>query len=135
MCIRDSIEYVMVEGVEPHEMPAHIADVDIVLDQVALGAYGAMAVQALAAGRVVLAHVTEQNRARLPEDPPIVEVTPPTVEAVVRGLVADRDAARAVAARGPAYVDAWHDGRHAAAVLAPWLGVPAPVPPEPSGAA
>ena len=126
------IEYVTVEGVEPHEMPAHIADVDIVLDQVALGAYGAMAVQALAAGRVVLAHVTEQNRARLPEDPPIVEVTPDTVEAVVRGLVADREAARSVAARGPAYVDAWHDGRHAAAVLAPWLGVPVPVPAGPS---
>jgi hypothetical protein len=120
------IEYVRVEGIDPHEMPARIADVDLVLDQVALGAYGAMAVQALAAGRVVLAHVPARNRARLPEDPPIVEVTPDTLEAQVRRLVGHRDEARAMAARGPAYVDAWHDGRHAATVLAPWLGVPSP---------
>jgi hypothetical protein len=120
------VEYVRLDGIEPDTMAAHIADVDLVLDQVALGAYGAMAVQALAAGRVTLAHVHPRNRARLPQDPPIVEVTPDTLEAVVRGLVADRAAARAVAARGPAYAEAWHDGRHAAAVLAPWLGVAAP---------
>ena len=120
------IEYVRVEGIAPDEMPAHIAGVDIVLDQVVLGAYGAMAVQAMAAGRVVLAHVTAQNRARLPEDPPIVEVDPDSFESVLRGLVERRDEARAAAARGPAYADAWHDGRHAAAVLAPWLGVAAP---------
>jgi hypothetical protein len=121
------IEYVRVEGVAPEEMPAHVADVDIVLDQVVLGAYGAMAVQAMAAGRVVLAHVTAQNRARLPEDPPIVEVDPDSFETVLRGLLERRDEARAAAARGPAYADSWHDGRYAAAVLAPWLGVAAPV--------
>lgn len=116
------IEYVPLEGVEPHEMPARIADVDLVLDQVALGAYGAMAVQAMAAGRLVLVHVDPRNRARLPEDPPVADVTPDTLEEVLRGVLADRDAARAVAARGTAYADRWHDGRHSAAVLAPWLG-------------
>jgi hypothetical protein len=122
------IEYVPLEAVEPHEMPAHIADVDLVLDQVALGAYGAMAVQAMAAGRVTLVHLDPRNLARLPQAPPVADVTPDTLEDVVRGLVADRDAARALAARGAAYADTWHDGRHSAAVLAPWLGVGAPVP-------
>lgn len=122
------VEYVRLEGIEPDEMPAHIADVDLVLDQVALGAYGAMAVQAMAAGRVTLAHVSARNRARLPQDPPVVEVTPDTLDAVVRGLVTDRAAARVVAAQGPAYAVAWHDGHHASTVLAPWLGVPSPRP-------
>lgn len=120
------IEYVRLKDIAPEDMPAHVAGCDMVLDQLSLGIYGAISVEALAARRIVLSHVHDRNRARLPEDPPIVEIRPDTLEDVVRGLVADRAAARAVAERGPAYARAWHDGRYAVSLLAPWLGVDVP---------
>ena len=117
------IEYRRIEGIAAADMPGFIGDADVVVDQIMLGAYGAMAVQAMAAGRVVLGHVADRVRGRIPEPCPIVETVPGQVRQVMDGLLADRAAARVAAASGPAFVRALHDGRYAAGVLAPWLGV------------
>lgn len=117
------VEYRRLEGIAPEMMPAAVADADLVLDQFSLGSYGVMAVQAMAAGRVVLGHVTETVRERCPEPLPIVEATPDALAEVVRKLVEDRDAARAVAAAGAAYAASVHDGRRSAGVLEKVLGL------------
>lgn len=117
------IEFRLLEGVAPGDMPAAVADADIVLDQFSLGSYGVMAVQALAAGRVVVGHVTDAVRAACPGDLPIVEATPDTLPAVVRRLLDDREAARATAAAGPVYAAQVHGGERSAAVLAEVLGL------------
>lgn len=117
------VEYRLLEGVAPEGMPAAIADADIVLDQFTLGSYGVMAVQALAAGRVVVGHVTDEVRAGFSGTNPIVEATPDTLREVVERLVADRDEARAAAAAGPAYVAEHHDGRRSSTILREVLGL------------
>jgi hypothetical protein len=114
------IEYRRAEDVPVEKMPALVNDVDMVFDQFGLGLYGVQAVQALASGRLVLSYVGDRIRSRLPVELPIVEVTPETVEAVVRGLLDDRDAARAQAAKGREFVSRFHDGAMAAEVLREW---------------
>ena len=116
------IDYRRLEGLRPAEMPAVVADADIVLDQFALGSYGVAAVQAMAAGRVTVGHVADHVRARIPVDLPIVDATPDTLREVLLGLLADRAAARAVAAAGQRYAHEQHDGRRSAAVLSAFLG-------------
>ncbi|MCU0265342.1 MAG: glycosyltransferase [Actinomycetia bacterium] len=116
------VEYRRLERVAPEEMPDVLADADIVLDQFAIGCYGVLACQAMAAGRVTLGHVHARNRDRVPAELPIVEATPQTLRAVVEGLLRDRDRARAVAQDGPGFVRALHDGTHAAEVLGGFLG-------------
>lgn len=119
------IEYVPLQGVPNVEMPDRIRDADIVLDQLRIGDYGVAATEALATGRIVLAHLSDQVRsvmstmAGMPV--PIVETTPDTIESVIRAIVADRDAARLLASAGPEYVRAVHDGRQSAAVLHEWV--------------
>lgn len=116
------IEYRRFEGVSPEDMPRLIADADIVLDQFALGSYGVSAVQAMAAGRVTVGHVSDHVRARVGVPLPIVEATPLTIVDVLQQLLADRDAARAVAEAGVLFAAEVHDGRRSAEVLAPFLG-------------
>ncbi|MEO7268531.1 MAG: hypothetical protein ABIW49_04910 [Knoellia sp.] len=111
----------------PHaELMEVYKDADIVLDQFVLGLYGVAAAEGMAAGRVVIAYVTDPVRERVlaatGQDVPIVEADPETVGDVVRDLITNRDNAKAIAARGPAFVKAVHDGRLSASVLSDFLG-------------
>lgn len=125
------IEYRRVEGVPPADMPAVYQDADIVLDQFRLGSYGVAACEAMAAGRVVVGHITDEVRARVRQssgrDLPIVEATPQTLEEVLLALVADRDSAAEQAMAGADFAAEIHDGRRSAAVLAAFVSAaPAP---------
>jgi hypothetical protein len=115
------VELVRPGGVPADLMPGLVASADIVVDQLRLGAYGVSAVEAMAAGRVVIGHVDERVRRRIDAQVPIVEATIATFGDVVREVVGQRDRYGAVAAAGPAYVAEVHDGRRSAAVLAPFL--------------
>jgi len=121
LAARGVIEYRRLRDVPPDEMPAALAGADIVLDQFALGDYGVLACQAMAAGRVVVGHVADRVRKRLPAELPIVQATPADLRDVLLRVVEERDAARATAAEGVEFVRAYHDGRHAVAQLRPFL--------------
>lgn len=119
------LEYRLLSGVAPWELPTHLRDADVVIDQLMLGSSGVLAAQALAAGRIVLGHVAEHVRARYAGPLPILEADPTTLRDVVLGVLADRDAAAEAASRGPAFARDLHDGRRSAAVLRAFVGLPA----------
>lgn len=116
------VDYRRVEGVASADIPALVADADVVLDQLVIGCYGVMAVQAMCAGRLVLAHVPARVRDRFPVPPPVVECGPDDVIRVMSEVLDDRERFRRLAAEGPSYAADVHDGRRAAAALAGFLG-------------
>ncbi|MCI2958001.1 hypothetical protein MN032_09875 [Agromyces atrinae] len=115
------IEYSTVSGVAHDAMPAIFGDADIVLDQFRLGDYGVAACEAMAAGRLVISHVSDEARAAVLEttghELPIVQATIADLEAVLRDVVARRDVYRDRAAAGPGFVRAAHDGELSRRVL------------------
>ena len=98
-----------------------IRSADIVVDQVLLGLYGVLACEAMAAGRLVLGHVGERLRARVPADVPVVETTPDDLAEVLDHVLEDRLAAQLAAAQGPPFVERFHDGRYSSDILAGFL--------------
>jgi hypothetical protein len=120
------IEYREVTGVPAAEMPALYGDADIVLDHFVMGGYGVAACEAMAAGRVVLGHVSARHRdvVRRTADMelPVVEARIDDIGEVVRGILADRETYRALANQGPEFVARIHNGAHAARVLSAFLG-------------
>ncbi|MEP7036434.1 MAG: glycosyltransferase [Actinomycetota bacterium] len=117
------IDYRRIEGIAPSDMPEHLANADIVLDQFSLGSYGVLAAQAMAAGRVVVGHVTPEVRSLCPGDLPIVEATPDQLVEVVRDLLKDREAAAAYGLAGRRYVEDVHSGERSARALVAALGL------------
>lgn len=121
------IEYRRIEGVPASEMPEVYRGADVVLDQFRIGNYGVAACEAMAAGRVVVSHVSEQVRTEVLHQTgmelPVIEARADEVEATLRDILAHPEVARARAASGPAFVAAIHSGPRSAAVFGEhWLG-------------
>lgn len=119
---RGVIEWVAPAGVPHGEMVRLVQDADIVVDQLQSGFYGVGAVEAMAAGRVVIGSI-EGLAGVMPEVPPLCHATPADFEAVLLDCLDRPDAARARARSGPGFVRRWHDGRESADRLAPFLGL------------
>lgn len=115
------IELRLVTGMRPAQAAELIRSADIVVDQVLLGLYGVLACEAMSAGRLVLGNVGERLRGRVPAEVPVIEVTPADLAKVLEGFLADPMAAQKAAARGPAFVEKFHDGRYSSEVLAEFL--------------
>ncbi len=92
-----------VERLPWHELRALMAEADVVVDQVFMGWYGMVAVEAMALGRPVLCFIRDDFEPRLEGDP-IVRTTKETLaEDLARVLAgADREA---LAHRGRAFVE------------------------------
>lgn len=104
------------------DMPALVGSVDVVVDQIRTGSYGVAAVEAMAAGRIVVGGATEHVRSHTRGELPIVDADPATFEAVIRDLAAlSGEARRELGERGRTYARAWHDGRLSGEVLASFV--------------
>ncbi len=119
------IHYRRVSGVPQSAMPELYRSADIVVDQLCLADYGVAACEAMAAGRIVFGHISEQVRQhvrdRTSSELPIIEMTPENISEVICRLLDDPDSARRTAALGPAFVRQVHDGRLSAEVFAAFL--------------
>ena len=115
------IEYFRAEKLSHESMPAAYAQYDIVLDQFRLGDYGVGACEAMAAGRLVVSHVSDQARGVVAKNAgrrlPILEADIDSLEHVLRDVIADRQRGRALAEEGPEFVKRFHNGVMARAVL------------------
>lgn len=117
----DLIEYVHPDFVPHDSIPDLIESVDVVVDQILSGSYGVAAVEAMAAGRVVVGNVAADVRALVPADIPIVDATPDTLESVIRNLSEDRDPTHRMASEGPEFVRRIHDGGMSGAAIRSWV--------------
>lgn len=125
------IVYRPLVGASSHEVHEAVRSADVVLDQFRLGSYGVAACEALAAGRVVVGHVTPEVRhrvqARTGQELPIVEATPDTLPAALESVLADRDEAAELGRRAQVFAAAVHGGRFSADVLrSAWLSKAVP---------
>ncbi len=119
------IQYAEVTDVPHESIPELIKNADIVVNQVAMGLYSLVAVEALLAGKVVVAQVWDSVREllekRLGEEVPVVEASPDTLYDVVRGLAEDPELRAKLAARGQQWALEAHSPDQAAQSLTPFL--------------
>ena len=105
-----NIELDLITGVTNQEAMRRIAQADVLVDQLHIGWYGGVAVEAMALGRPVLCFINETD------NPygvalPIVRANPMTLREVLADLVVDRGRRASVAAAGRRFVLREHDPR------------------------
>ncbi len=103
------IDYVKVQGVPNTEVMRLFAEADLVADQFIGGAYGYTALEAMARGKPVLTYVRTPDLVEAPEECPLINATPDTLDEVLEWLVENRARLPAIGAQGHHYVARWHD--------------------------
>lgn len=111
------IELRLLEGM-PHEATLEaIRGADIVIDQLLIGAYGLLSVEAMAVGKPVICYMREDLLNAYPARPPILSADPHSVENVLAQLLSDSTRMSELRASGPGYVRRWHDSKAVASTL------------------
>jgi hypothetical protein len=113
------IELVLNENMSHDEVKAAYARANLVIDQLLVGWYGGVAVEAMALGRPVVCFLRESDIRLLPSDMrrelPVISADPGSLETILEGLLDRRDALPALGWRSRQYVERWHDPMSVAA--------------------
>jgi len=115
------ISYIAPTFVAHSDMPALVKSVDIVVDQVLSGYYGVAAIEAMAAGRLVIGNLGADFRKRIESPIPIVDSPPDDLEDIIRDVVRNPSKYLRVAADGPRYFNLYHSGSGTIEALSRWL--------------
>jgi glycosyltransferase involved in cell wall biosynthesis len=118
---RGAIELRLVEEVSWNGMREMVRDADVVIDQFTTGAYGTMSVEAMAAGRIAVAYLSDGVKQAVGEDIPILNTTPDTLESALQGLLDDRDRAVKIGLASVDFAHKYHSGAWTARVLDDFL--------------
>jgi len=113
MTERDDVDYIRVENMPRKDALREYARADVVVDQLLVGSYGTLAVEAMALGKPVICYIRESDMQNLPtmmwEELPIVSATPETIQSVLSDLLNDRSRLKTLGEHGRKYVERWHN--------------------------
>lgn len=115
-----SIELIMVEGVA-HAAALNIySQVDIIVDQLLIGWYGTLAVEAMLLGKPVIARIDSKDVERVPSrmreelQDCIINANPETIAATLLDILGSPDDLRRRGAASIEYAHKWHAPRYVA---------------------
>jgi len=118
----DRFELKLVEGVPHAQALALYAEADLVIDQILIGWYGALAVETMLMGKPVVARIAREDlrfvSAEMARDvtEAFIDADPGTIEETLRRCIEDRAFLRRKAQAGAAYARRWHDPLYVAGI-------------------
>lgn len=105
----------LIEKVPNTVAKERLAQADIVIDQIYIGWYGGLAVEAMALGKPVIAYIRESDMVHIPAqmnaEMPVIRADPYNLANVLLNAITDRNRLRDLAHRSRVYVEHWHDSR------------------------
>jgi hypothetical protein len=114
------IQRIANDPIAQHLMAERIASADVVIDRFD-GIAGVTSMEALAAGRIVIANIARWAYKNAEAIPPIYHSTPDTLEATLRQIAKAGKTFDWDYSKGLAYVRKWHDGSESAARITKFL--------------
>lgn len=123
--LRDAgrIELVTPPVVRHASMRALIRSSDIVIDQLQSGTYGVTGLEAMAAGRLVVANISAHSEIGTPRVPPVFDASPSNFASRMNELLDSPGLMSLLASEGPSYVSSFHSSEVAARVLLDFMKV------------
>jgi hypothetical protein len=109
-------EFTLLEGLTHEKLLAVLADADIVIDQLRIGWYGVLSVEAMALGKAVIAYIRDDLVGEVPQGV-LVNANPLTIEDRLRELISDHDRRVSLGKAARAFVERYHDADVVAARL------------------
>lgn len=103
------LEFVIIEKMSHSNLLKEIAKADIIVDQLLLGTYGVLALEAMALGKPVICYIADFVREGFPVELPIVSATPETIFDVLTEMIEGKERLQVLGCEGRKYVETYHD--------------------------
>lgn len=111
------IEFKILQGI-PHDQAIKIyRDADLIIDQVILGSYGQLAIEAMALGKPVICYISDFMKDKYPLELPIISANPDNIKDIIEYALKNRDMLCDAGKMGRSYVEKYHDINNIASIL------------------
>jgi hypothetical protein len=119
-------ELVLIENLSREEAKSIYKTVDVVLDQLFVGWYGGLAVEAMALGKPVVCYIRDEDLVHIPRDMkdalPVIRASISTLDEDLRKLLSStRETLVDIGKRSRSYVEQWHDPKTVVKMFLPEL--------------
>jgi len=113
-----NVTFRVIEKMRHEQALSAYSTADIVIDQLLCGSYGMVSVEAMAMGKVVVAFIRDDVKAKMPPDVPIVIATPDTLTTVLKELCSSPERLRVIGESSRAFSERYHNVHIVASQLA-----------------
>jgi glycosyltransferase involved in cell wall biosynthesis len=107
------LDFLIVENLPHSEVRGLYERADLVIDQLLVGWYGGLAVEAMALGKPVVCYIREEDLVSIPElmraELPVIRADKGTLLPILQRAMEDRSGLVGIGARSREYVEHWHD--------------------------
>ncbi len=103
------IEYIELRGANNDEVIAGLGRADVIVDQLCLGSYGVVALEAMSVAKPVVCYLAPYRRVATPEGCPIIQADPTTITEVLASWVGRRAELHELGLASRAYAERNHD--------------------------
>lgn len=86
-----------------------LLECDVYVDELRCGGHGMTAVEAMAMGKPTITYIRDDLLDKYPEDMPLVNANPDTIESVLERLISDAALRRSIGIDSRKYVEKYHD--------------------------
>lgn len=103
------LNFVLIEGKTQEEAFKEYINADIIVDQLLCGTYGVFAIEGMTMGKPVITYITDEMKAKFPEELPIASANPDTIEQKLEELILDGKLRKKLGEKGRDYTHKYHD--------------------------
>ena len=108
-----NVKVVLLENIPNNKAREIYKEVNLVIDQVLIGWYGGLAVEAMALGKPVVCYIRGEDLKFIPpemkKDMPIINANPGNLYEVLKKVIEERDRLLSLGEKSREYVKKWHD--------------------------
>ncbi len=107
------VEFSLIQNVPNAKARLLLQQADVIIDQLLIGWYGGLAVEAMALEIPVICYIHEEDLNFIPpkmrDELPIIKASPNNIYKVLKETIEDRENLSLTGERSRAYVEKWHD--------------------------
>lgn len=111
------IDFKLIKGMPHAEAMKLYKQADIVIDQLRIGWYGVLAVEAMALGKVVISYVRDDLKHHLPHPMPLILANPDNIYDKLKAAAQNPEGLEALGKRARKYTEEMHDADKISAML------------------
>lgn len=103
-----NFEFQLIEGLSHEEALKLYQKATIVIDQLQIGAYGHLSIEAMAMGKPVICYIRDDLVGKYPQELPIISANPSNIFNVLKNLLRQPKSWETVGIQGRRYVETYH---------------------------